>query len=63
MRITRKATREWARWFAWYSVTLPDGTWVWLEYVERKLVWIDNPDAMRGDGSPFGWWEWEYRVP
>lgn len=63
MRFPPKVESEWRRWFAWYSARLPDGTLVWWEWVERRRVYIDNPDAMRGDiGGTLGWWEWEYRL-
>ena len=32
---------EWHKWFAWFPVQMPDGTWVWLEHVERRRV--DRP--------------------
>jgi len=27
---------EWHKWFAWFPLQMPDGTWVWLERVERR---------------------------
>ena len=47
----RRAGMNWHRWFAWYPVTLRNGHFVWLRYVERK--W-DNGDAT---GEP----HWRYR--
>ena len=42
---------NWHRWFAWHPVTLRNGHFVWLRFVERK--W-DTGDAT---GEP----RWRYR--
>ena len=42
---------EWHKRRAWFPVQFSDGTWVWLENVERRRV---------GPGSPGGY-PWVYR--
>ena len=31
---------EWHKWFAWFPLQMPDGTWVWLERVERRTPYM-----------------------
>lgn len=40
----------WNKWFAWHPV-FPDGAFVWLSHVERKLTVTGFPGYM-------SWWEY-----
>ena len=31
---------KWHKWFAWFPLQMPDGTWVWLERVERRTKYL-----------------------
>ena len=31
---------EWHKWFAWFPLQMPYGTWVWLERVERRTPFM-----------------------
>jgi hypothetical protein len=43
--------RKWHRWYAWHPVTLDDGRWAWLCWVERAA-----------DYGGYGV-SWNYRLP
>ena len=30
--------QNWHTWYAWYPTQFDDGTWVWLEYIERRRL-------------------------
>jgi len=49
MRFTPTNIGDWHRWFAWRPVDV-DGSWVWLEFVERKRCYEDRPPY------DFSWW-------
>jgi hypothetical protein len=46
--------QEWHDVFLWFPMVV-DGTWVWLESVERRAVWDDH--------GPVKELVWEYRNP
>jgi hypothetical protein len=41
----------WTRFYAWFPVCCDDGTWVWLEHAERRLLYVQ------------GWTFVDYRLP
>ena len=46
---------NWHRWFAWHPVTLRNGHFVWLRFVERKWDTGDatgEPRGATGDDPP-----------
>lgn len=53
---------EWRPWFAWFPVKAEDGSWAWLESVQRRwnaqlyftFIHPDDPGDYCGG--------WEYRV-
>ncbi|GJE18773.1 hypothetical protein [Methylobacterium marchantiae] len=45
---------HWRVWFAWYPVKLADGSWLWLDYVQRK-------DRFDGGYKASRWCFWSYR--
>lgn len=44
---------KWHRYFAWYPIKVALNDCRWLEYVERKGLWIKHSDE----------WFYEYRAP
>ena len=50
-KLDRKS--KWHRWFAWHPVRLAPHDCRWLEYVERKGVWVDF--------MKMSFWTWDYR--
>ena len=44
---------EWHKWFARFPVQMPEGTWVWLEHVERRA----RRYILANEGAPL----WVYR--
>lgn len=38
----RKNKQKWHKWFAWYPVRLEDNDCRWLEYIERKYVYLTS---------------------
>lgn len=47
---------EWRRWFAWYPVSLPDGRRVWLQCIEKRIIWFSYR-ILKFSGH----WKTEYR--
>lgn len=50
MRWKFNTNEDWHDWFAWHPVKLSNGTWIWLETIQRKMVWA------------YYWEDYEYRL-
>lgn len=46
----------WRSWFAWYPVRLMSDKCVWLEWVERRSIYLNATSVWHS-----GCWIWEYR--
>lgn len=53
---TRALADEWQGWFAWRPVPCGGSRWVWLEWVERRLV------NLSGAGQPLRLWSYRRLV-
>jgi hypothetical protein len=47
---------EWHRVFLWWPMTLGLYDCRWLEFIERRRVWVECPY------SCFSHWKWEFRA-
>jgi len=47
MRWKVRKTKEWNPWFAWHPVRIGN-TWIWLEWVERRVVSLSHAELLRG---------------
>lgn len=42
-KVRRRDLSVWHRWFAWHPVCT-ENAWVWLEYVERRVMYYTYDD-------------------